>query len=184
MTDALGRLWAGWRSAYVAGLAADDAPGTSDGGAGDDDRTLFERLLDLADTNGDEEALVVQRGTAATVLLNAYPYAAGHCLVVPNRRAVHLEDLDASELAELWELVGETVVTVRRAYQCSGVNVGANLGAAAGAGVPDHLHVHVVPRWAGDTNFMTATAGVRVLPEPLPETWAKLRQAWSATGPG
>jgi ATP adenylyltransferase len=183
VTDALGRLWAGWRSGYVAGLAADAAPVAPPGATSDEDRTLFERLVDLADAEGDEAALVVHRGAAAMVLLNAYPYAAGHCLVVPHRRAVHLEDLHAGELAELWELVGETVATVRRAYQCSGVNVGANLGAAAGAGVPDHLHVHVVPRWAGDTNFMTATAGVRVLPEPLPETWAKLRQAWPGTTP-
>lgn len=99
-------------------------------------------------------------------------------LVLPNRAVPDLEDLDPQESSELWSLTRDAVRAIRAAYRPDGVNVGMNLGAAAGAGVPDHLHVHCLPRWAADTNFMTALAETRVLPEPLEVTWAKLTEAW------
>lgn len=169
----LDHLWAGWRSAYLEAVTGDPAPLRPD-----ERGSLFERLLALADAEGDEAALVLHRGEHASVLLNAYPYATGHLLVVPTRAVADLADLDAVTHAELWDLVRRGVAAVRAAYGCGGVNVGLNLGAAAGAGVPDHLHVHVVPRWEGDTNFMTATADTRVLPEALADTWVRLRAVW------
>lgn len=169
----LDHLWAGWRSAYLETVTGDPTPLRPDASG-----SLFERLLALADAEGDEAALVVHGGARCAVVLNAYPYTSGHLLVVPRRAAADLADLDDATHAELWALVRTAVAAVRQAYGCGGVNVGLNLGAAAGAGVPDHLHVHVVPRWDGDTNFMTATAGTRVLPEPLDETLARLRAVW------
>ena len=169
----LEHLWAGWRSAYLEAVTGDPSALRPD-----DTGSLFERLLALADADGDEAALVVHRGVHAAVLLNAYPYATGHLLVLPTRAVADLTDLDAGTHTELWDLVRRGVAAVGQAYGCDGVNVGLNLGAAAGAGVPDHLHVHVVPRWDGDTNFMTTTADTRVLPEALADTWARLRAVW------
>lgn len=167
----LDHLWAGWRSAYLAAVTTDPAPLRPDGSG-----SLFERILALPD----EEGLVVHRGEAVAVVLNAYPYTNGHCMVLPVRAAADLGELDGATSAELWQTVEAAVGAVRAAYRCDGVNVGLNLGDAAGAGVPDHLHVHVLPRWAGDTNFTTTTADTRVLPEPLVSSWQRLRDAWPA----
>lgn len=167
----LDHLWAGWRSVYIAAVTDDPAPLRPD-----EQGSLFERILALPD----EEGLVVHRGQRCSVVLNAYPYTNGHCLVLPNRATADLDGLDEDEHAELWRLVRHAVAVLRAAYGCDGVNVGLNLGAAAGAGVPDHLHVHVLPRWGGDTNFMTAVADARVLPEPLTSSWQRLRDAWSS----
>lgn len=168
----LARLWAGWRSSYIDRLNADDAGIRPD----DTGRSLFERILgsDLPD----DEAYVVHRADLVSVLLNAYPYGSGHLLVVPNRAVPDLADLTADEVTDLWATVTQAVATVRAVYEPGGVNVGLNLGAAAGAGVPDHLHVHVLPRWAGDTNFFTTVAETRVLPEPLADTYRKVHAAW------
>lgn len=165
-------LWAGWRAEYI-----DDAT------AGRLDRagrqgSLFEAILALPDAEG----RVVHRGGRCSALLNAYPYVSGHLLVLPNRAVAELEDLDADESAELWQVVVDAVAAVKAAYRPDGVNVGANLGSAAGAGVPDHVHLHVLPRWAADSNFMTAVADTRVLPEPLDRTWERLRSAWPGQG--
>jgi diadenosine tetraphosphate (Ap4A) HIT family hydrolase len=165
----LENLWAGWRSQYLTAVTDDPTPLLPDA-----DGSLFERLLALDDA----EALVVHRGVRCAAILNAYPYATGHLMVVPNRAAPDVGDLDEDEHAELWVLVRDAVAAVRSAYGCEGVNVGANLGRAGGAGVPDHLHVHVVPRWQGDTNFMTTVAGTRVIPEDLPTTWRRIVEAW------
>jgi ATP adenylyltransferase len=121
---------------------------------------------------------VVWRGERCSALLNAYPYSNGHLMVLPNRAVANLEDLDGDEHDELWVLVRDATVAVKAAYAPDGVNVGINLGKGAGAGVPDHLHVHVLPRWAGDTNFMTSVAETRVLPEPLGDSWSRLRAVW------
>jgi ATP adenylyltransferase len=130
---------------------------------------------------GDErEHYVVWRGAAWAAVLNAYPYTSGHLMVAPNRHVGDLEELSGDETSALWGGVTLAVRAVKAAYHPDGVNVGLNLGRAAGAGVPGHLHVHVLPRWDGDTNFMTAVAEVRVMPEALPDTWAKLRAAWPA----
>ena len=112
------------------------------------------------------------------MILNAYPYNSGHVMVLPNRAVADLDDLTREEHEELWRLVTDAVTAIRAAYSPEGVNVGLNLGRAAGAGVPDHLHVHCLPRWAGDTNFMTSVAETRVLPEPLDETHSRLTAAW------
>jgi ATP adenylyltransferase len=171
----LERLWAGWRSAYVAGDGVDvagDEPGAASPGEG----SLFERIL----TSGlpDERTFVLWRGQTCAALLNIYPYTTGHLMVLPRRAAADLDELEPDESAELWLGVQLAVRALRAAYQPEGINVGANLGTAAGAGVPDHLHLHVLPRWSGDTNFMTALAETRVLPESLEQTWRKLREAW------
>ncbi len=168
--DQMSRLWAGWRIPYI--LKGDDerTQETPEG------MTLFEGIgksgLD------DSVTYILWRGTHCYALLNAYPYSSGHLLVVPNEAAVNLEDLSAEAFAELWEIVQMGVVAVKAEYQPDGVNVGMNLGRASGAGVPDHLHVHVVPRWAGDTNFLTSIAEARVLPESLSDTWTRLKAAW------
>ncbi|MCY3578084.1 MAG: HIT domain-containing protein [bacterium] len=166
----LKRLWAPWRSRYVSEIHAT----VSDKGEG----TLFERIL--ASPAPDEETGVLWRGETCFAVLNAYPYGSGHLMVAPNRAVADLADLTDAESEELWAGVQAGVAAIRRAYNPEGVNVGLNLGAAGGAGVPDHLHVHCLPRWQGDTNFMTTVAEARVLPEPLSESWSKLRNAWEA----
>jgi ATP adenylyltransferase len=173
MGHSLDHLWAGWRSTYIESVAGDGAT-TPHSGPPEGDGSLFERILRLTD----EEGYIVHRGRLCSVLLNAYPYTNGHVLVLPDRAAADLDELDADTFAELFFLVRQSVTAIRVAYRCDGVNVGLNLGAAAGAGVPDHLHVHCLPRWAGDTNFMTSVAETRVMPEPLDRSWEKLRAAW------
>jgi ATP adenylyltransferase len=143
--------------------------------------SVFRRILDAG--MSDEEAYILWRGELNFALLNAYPYTSGHLLVMPYREAGELEDLTAAEATEMWGAVRDAVVAVKAAYRPQGVNVGLNLGEAAGAGVPSHLHVHVLPRWNADSNFMTAIAETRVLPESLGDSWRKLRAAWpSAPG--
>jgi ATP adenylyltransferase len=167
---ALAHLWAGWRSTYITAVSEPDDTSL----APDAEGSLFERILRLPD----DEGFVVHRGPTCSVLLNAYPYTSGHVLVLPTSAVAELEGLTADELEELARSTRDAVVAVKRAYRCDGVNVGMNLGRAGGAGVPDHLHAHVLPRWAGDTNFMTSVALARVLPEPLDETWRRLTEAW------
>jgi ATP adenylyltransferase len=164
------RLWAGWRSAYVAaaGNGAFD-PGPGEG-------SVFTRILASGLT--DDETHVVWRGETCFAILNAFPYTSGHVLVTPYREVGELEDMTPAETAEMWGAVRDAVVALKAAYAPHGVNVGMNLGEAAGAGIPSHLHVHVLPRWNADSNFMTAVAETRVLPEALGDTWRKLRDAW------
>ena len=128
----------------------------------------------------DSETFIVHRGETCFVLLNAYPYTSGHMMVLPRRAVATLDGLGAAEHEELWATVRDAVAVVESAFSPGGVNVGLNLGPAAGAGVPGHLHVHVVPRWSGDTNFTTTTADLRVLPEALGDSWQRLREAWPA----
>jgi diadenosine tetraphosphate (Ap4A) HIT family hydrolase len=168
----LDRIWSGWRSAYV----AEAATGANLAGDG----TVFTRILAAVDRGEltDETAYVVRRGERCFAILNAYPYGTGHLLLLPYREVAELEDLDDDESAEIWAMVGQAVRAVKRAYSPQGVNVGFNLGEAAGAGVPNHVHAHVLPRWDADSNFMTSVAEARVLPEPLSATWRKLVEAW------
>ncbi len=173
----LDQIWAGWRSAYIESISGSDAPAPP-APPPPGDGSLFERILRLDDETG----LVVHRGTTCSALLNAFPYTNGHVLVLPNRAVATLGELTADEGAELWTIIRDAVAAVTAAYRSDGVNVGMNLGAAAGAGVPDHLHAHVLPRWNGDTNFMTAVANTRVMPEPLDASWTKLRAAWPTAG--
>jgi len=162
----LERLWAGWRSAYVES-ATDD---------GEKPDCVFCAML--ASGLPDDRTYIVWRGERCFAVLNAFPYTSGHLLVMPTRHVGEPEDLTPEEHAEQWHAVTDAVVALKRAYHPEGINFGANLGRAAGAGVPGHFHVHALPRWNGDTNFMTTLAEVRVLPEALPVTWEKVRAAW------
>jgi len=163
-------LWAGWRMPYIrSGAEEQDVP-IPEG------MTLFEAILHSG--LPDEDTYILWRGTHSFALLNAYPYTSGHVMVLPQRGVPMLSDLTAEEHAELWEGVRLATEAIQTAYEPQGMNVGANLGRGAGAGFPDHLHVHVLPRWEGDTNFMTAVANVRVMPEALADSWQRVRAAW------
>ena len=172
MNDELDRLWAGWRSSYVSGddNASDIRPVPAGIGS------IFERILHS--TLSDRDAYVLWRGDACAAMLNVYPYGTGHLMVMPTRAVPDLLDLTNDEHAELWETVRSAVVALRSAYRPDGINVGTNLGNAGGASIPDHLHVHCLPRWSGDTTFLTTIAETRMMPEPLDLTWEKLKAAW------
>lgn len=163
-------LWAGWRSAYVSGGGAQDARVV------DGDGTIFERIL--ASGLPDEQTYVLWRGEHCAAILNVYPYSTGHLMVLPQHAVADLLDLPTDAYRELWDGVHAAVRAIRAAYEPDGVNVGMNLGRAGGASIPGHLHVHCLPRWTGDTTFLTSIAGARMLPEPLDVTWEKLRSAW------
>jgi diadenosine tetraphosphate (Ap4A) HIT family hydrolase len=173
------QLWAGWRREYVesaATLAAESAPESAESLGEDADGSIFTRIL--ASGRSDTDTHIVWRGSRCFAILNAYPYTNGHLLVMPYREVADVEALEASEFSELWAGVRMAITAIKAAYRPDGLNVGMNLGRAAGAGVPTHLHVHVLPRWSGDTNTMTAVAGVRVMPETLASSAARLRAAW------
>jgi ATP adenylyltransferase len=172
-------LWSGWRSAYVAGEAS-DARAAFDSGAGA--ASVFTQLLESG--LPDDETHIVHRGPTCFAIMNAYPYTNGHLIVLPYREVPDLLDLDAGETVELWETVTCAVAAVRRAFRPDGVNVGVNLGRASGGSVPTHLHVHVVPRWAGDTNFMMSVANTQTIPESLSVSARKVRDSWPAAAPG
>jgi ATP adenylyltransferase len=132
----------------------------------------------VAGEEPDDVTYVVWRGHLCFAVLNTFPYASGHLMVMPNRHVADLEDIEGEEAAEIWAALSDAIRALKASYHPDGVNVGANLGRAAGAGIPGHFHFHAVPRWVGDTNFTTALAETRVLPESLPDTWRRLRQAW------
>ena len=168
----LERLWAGWRTEYVTGASDGGDSGDSGDGPGG---CVFCRIV--ASQDADQETLVLWRGRHSLAVLNAYPYNSGHLMVLPLRHVAGLDELGTEEAVELW--AGTTAGALKRAYRPEGIHLGANMGRAAGAGIPNHFHVHLVPRWVGDTNFMTTVAEVRVLPEALPASWERLREAWS-----
>jgi ATP adenylyltransferase len=124
------------------------------------------------------ENLIVFRGKHAFVILNRYPYTSGHLMVVPIQHASSLEYLDAETRAEMMELASRCLEILRREYRGDGFNVGVNIGEAAGAGVKEHVHMHIVPRWVGDSNFMGAVGQARVLPESLEDTYTRIQKAW------
>ncbi len=158
-------LWAPWRLEYIA--QADEQAGCvfCDEGSGE---------------LPEGESLVLHRGQSAVVLLNKYPYSSGHLMAAPFRHVGALGDLTDDEALELHRLAVRGVDALGRTYGPDGFNLGWNLGRAAGAGIADHVHLHVVPRWSGDTNFMPILADVKVLPEHLLETRDRLREAWNA----
>jgi ATP adenylyltransferase len=155
-------LWAPWRLEYV-------------GSADEQEGCLFCNAVESED---DETALVVHRGRQAIVLVNKFPYASGHVMVAPSRHVGEFDDLTDDEALELHRLAGQGMGALSQIYQPQGYNLGWNLGRIAGAGVVDHVHLHLVPRWAGDTNFMPVLADVKVIPEHLAETQRRLAQAW------
>jgi ATP adenylyltransferase len=165
----LEQLWAGWRHEYVASATEAER-------LGEDHVCVFCRIAMSGPPSVDNG--IVHMGERCFAVLNAYPYASGHLLVLPIRHVEEMDNLSDAESDELWATTRAALRALRGAYAPEGINLGANLGRAAGAGIPRHLHLHVVPRWSGDTNFMTSVAGVRVLPESLPVAWEKLHGAW------
>jgi ATP adenylyltransferase len=151
-------LWSPWRLAYITG-----ASGTTG--------CVFCSAL----TNPDSAPLLLHRGHTCFVILNLYPYNNGHLMVVPNRHVGSLAGATPDELSEMMELTRRAEIALTEVYAPHGMNMGINLGKPAGAGVLDHLHIHVVPRWNGDTNFMTVVGETRVLAEELPKTAERLR---------
>jgi ATP adenylyltransferase len=162
-------LWSPWRMAYLRNEEASQPAGATG--------CIF---CDLPAAGDDAASQIVQRGPRAYVVLNKYPYNNGHMLIVPYAHVPSLEHLDEPTLTELMRLTNQTLAALRQMYNPQAFNIGANIGAAAGAGIADHVHLHVVPRWAGDTNFMTSVNGVRVIPEDLQETYRLARANWPA----
>jgi ATP adenylyltransferase len=162
----LERLWAGWRAGYVASVGNEP-----------DDGCVFCRLAEVTDRRA---GLVLETTPTTVTAMNLYPYGSGHLLVAPRRHVADLEALTADEAAAFIGAQQRAVRAVKTAYSPDALNLGANLGRAAGAGIPAHLHLHVLPRWNGDTNFMTAIAEVRVLPEDLATGYDKLAAIWPA----
>jgi len=156
-------MWAPWRMAYVSAEHDHEFEGP---------RCVF---CDLPALGDDARALILDRGEHCFVVLNAYPYASGHLMVVPFPHVDRLTDLTAAARAEMMELARTAQEVIAGAMAPHGFNLGMNQGAAAGAGIADHLHLHLVPRWSGDTNFMTSTGDVRVMPQSLEETYAALK---------
>jgi ATP adenylyltransferase len=155
-------LWAPWRLEYVE--HADEQPGC---------------VFCLA-AERDPDGLVVRLGDSALAVLNKFPYSSGHLMVAPRRHVGEFAELTDAEVVEVHRLIGQAMGALAATYAPQGYNVGWNLGRIAGAGITDHIHAHVVPRWAGDTNFMPVLADVKVLPEHLLETQRRLADAWPA----
>lgn len=132
----------------------------------------------LAKKQDSHKNLIVHRGQRAFVIVNLFPYTNGHLMVAPYDHLPSLDLLDAETRAEMMELVSQTIVILKKVYRPHAFNVGANIGKAAGAGVPDHVHMHIVPRWTGDSNFMSVIAETRTLPETIEETYKRVREAW------
>ncbi|WP_028567152.1 HIT family protein [Salisaeta longa] len=165
----MNRLWSPWRAAYVA-----------DANTSTDRPEAPSVFAAIAADDADEDNLVLWRGEHVFVVMNRYPYNNGHLLIVPYRVVAAYDALTTAEQRALAAATDRCIRWLRTALQPDGFNVGMNLGRAAGAGIPDHLHRHVLPRWAGDTNFMTATSETRVLPESLRDTYQRLRAAIDA----
>jgi ATP adenylyltransferase len=154
------RIWSPWRMEYLEAHRDEDDPGGC----------VFCALL----SDEGEQHRVLTRTDLAFVTLAKYPYNPGHVLVLPTRHVAEVSEVKPDEAAEIFELLQRSVAALREASEPHGFNVGLNLGRAAGAGIPEHLHWHVVPRWSGDTNFMPVIGETRVLPELLDQTWEKL----------
>ena len=161
------RLWSPWRARYIAsGVDAQR------------DGCVF--CLMAADLEHDEENLVLHRAQHGFVVMNLYPYITGHLLIIPYLHTSEFDSLAKEISDELMDLAKRSQTVLREVYAPSGYNMGMNLGSAAGAGIADHLHIHLLPRWSGDTNFMTTVGDSRVLPEDLETTYAKLRPKFSS----
>lgn len=165
----LDALWAGWRMDFIEETTSAQS------------RTTACVLCGIVEPGDDEERMVVHRGEHALVVLNIYPYTSGHLMIVPFLHTAELAELSLDTKVEIGQLVEEAIATLQREYSPQGFNVGLNLGRAAGAGIAEHLHTHVVPRWVGDTNFMSTTASARVLPEALAVTRARIAHSWQSS---
>ncbi len=163
------RLYAPWRMAYI------DQPQKPTEGATD---CVF---CDKAASTNDVASLIVHRGQTCFVLLNLFPYNNGHLMVVPYLHTANLTELDMETILEMMTLAKDAQAALHKAMHPEGYNLGMNLGKVSGAGIADHLHLHIVPRWNGDTNFMPVLADVKVLPDSLENTCRLLREAWEST---
>jgi ATP adenylyltransferase len=155
-------LWTPWRYAYVS--TADRAGGC---------------VLCDSQKRNDREALIIHRGRHCYIILNIFPYTSGHVMIVPFEHVDELQKLDPVAATEMMSLAQRMETVLREAYHPDGINLGMNIGKAAGAGVAGHIHMHVLPRWTADSNFMTTVGETRVLPESLEQTWERLRAAFS-----
>ena len=153
-------IWAGWRNEYV--TSAD---------VYDDAECVLCRVIE-------DGSYVVWKDDLVAVILNAFPYTSGHVMVLPLRHIGEVEEVSREEVGAVWSAVANAVRALKAAYSPDGLNMGANLGRVAGAGIPGHFHVHVLPRWSGDTNFMTSVAETRVMPESLDASLERLQKAW------
>jgi ATP adenylyltransferase len=162
------RLWTPWRKVFVEGTASDDGA------------TLTCFLCSGPADQADRANLILARAQRSFVVMNLYPYNTGHVLVAPYAHVGDFAALDADTAAELMHMTQRCVAALQAVYRPHGFNIGMNLGRPAGAGLPDHLHVHVVPRWNGDTNFMPILAGTKVLPEGLDQTYDRLEPVFRA----
>ena len=187
------RLWTPWRYEYVSRARESSAPGVPealnawvDSGADVTDCVFCNmiRAVDYAVANGisateaDKAVHLLVRAEHCFLCLNAFPYGTGHVLIVPYRHLPSLAELPGQEAAEMISLAQRIEAVLRKIYRPDGLNFGINLGEAGGAGIAGHLHMHGLPRWVGDTNFMTVTANTRVLPETLDTTWERIRSEW------
>ena len=156
-------LWSPWRMEYIENNKADGC--------------IFCNVQSMVDGT---ENLIVQRGEFSFVILNRFPYTSGHLMVIPFVHKPNLEELDSATRAEMMEFTSRCTTILRSIYGPQGFNVGVNIGEAAGAGVREHVHIHIVPRWMGDTNFMSSVGTTRVLPEALDDTYKRVKAAFSA----
>ena len=159
----MNHIWSPWRMEYIENSTREDG-------------CIFCNAQEMEDS---AENLIAFRGARAYVILNRYPYTSGHLMVVPFDHKPHLEELDPLTRAEMMELVTRCMIVLRKIYHPEAFNMGANIGEAAGAGVKQHVHIHIVPRWGGDTNFMSTVGGTRVLPEALENTFERVKHGFS-----
>lgn len=166
------QMWSPWRSQHIESFQEKTSQENGD-------QSLFTRLV-LEEK--DEENLILWRGETMFVIMNRYPYNNGHVMILPFRQVAEYEDLTREEMIEMAATVGYCIRWIKYALRPEGFNIGINVGKAAGAGIPSHLHVHVVPRWNGDTNFMPTVGQIKVISEALQDTYRKLRQAIEKLG--
>jgi ATP adenylyltransferase len=159
------RLWAPWRAPYILGSKEEGC-----------------LLCRIAGERKDTRNLVLWRGRLCLVMMNLYPYNSGHLMIVPYRHEKDVERLSRKEMGEMMDLAGTSIGVLKEAIHPQGFNLGINVGDIAGAGVEDHLHLHVVPRWKGDTNFMPVTARTKVISQELRDTYRALKKAWPQEG--